>query len=107
MSKQFCGFCVSGWSDYGPCGVIVAILYFPAGNGSGNVTAFVFNLVVGALWLAFALYFLVIYIMGVRVFRQENHTLKKATDFAQSSVMGVVTKAAVSNVFGGNNTSTN
>jgi len=97
----FCAFCVSGWSDYGPCGIIVAILYFPTGK-QGNVLAFVYNLVMTVLWAALCVYFVVIYIMAIRVFRRENHTLAKARAYAQNSIMSGVASAAVSNVFSTN-----
>lgn len=97
----FCAFCISGWSDYGPCGVIVAILYFPTGS-QGNVAAFVYNLVMGCIWAFLVAYFVTIFIMGILVFRRENHTLAKARAYAQNSIMSRVTTAAVNNAFSAN-----
>ncbi len=99
----FCAFCISGWSDYGPCGVIVAILYFPTGT-QGNTAAFVYNLVMGCIWAGLVAYFVLIFIMAAIVFRRENHTLSKARAYAQNSIMSRVTNVAVSNAFGGAST---
>jgi hypothetical protein len=96
----FCAFCIGGWYTYGSCGIYVAILYFPT-SGNGNVAAFVYNIVMACIWGVMLLYFLIIYIMAIRVFRYEKHTLAKARDHARSSIMSTVASSAIGSIFGG------
>lgn len=92
MPILFCGFCFTGWYDYGPCGLILMIMSVPL-QTSGNLTIFIVNTIMTLLYVLMAVYFLIIYIMALHVFRQENHTFKKARDFVRQSLVTGVTTA--------------
>jgi uncharacterized membrane protein len=89
-------FCVAGWYDYGACGIVLAIMYFPTGSSSG--LAFGLNLMMAVIWAIFALIFIIIYIICIRVARQENHTFAKAVQFTRGAVVSTVGSAAASAV---------
>lgn len=93
----FCAFCFAGWYDYGPCGLILIILSFPA-SGRGNLTVFIVSCIMTALWALMGIYYVVIYIMALQVFRKENHTFKSARDFLKSSLVRGVSKAVTTGV---------
>lgn len=93
----FCAFCFAGWYEYGPCGLILMIISLPA-SGRGNLTVFIISCIMTALWALMGIYFLVIYILTLQVFRQENHTFKSARNFLKSSVVSSVSRAVASGV---------
>jgi hypothetical protein len=49
----------------------------------------------GGLWLLLGLYFIVIYILTLRIFYAENHTFAKATTFAGRTLKNRFKKTAV------------
>jgi uncharacterized membrane protein YqjE len=90
-------FCVAGWYDYGACGIILSIMYFPTGE-KGNALAFGLNLMMTVLWAAFAIIFVVVYIICIRVARQENHTFAKAVQYTRGAVVSTVGSVATTAV---------
>jgi hypothetical protein len=80
-------FCLSGYYEYGPCGIFLMILYIPPGGGwLGCIT----SLVMCIVWAFLIIYFLVIYIMMLVAFRKEYGSMrdagKKLKDEALSGV---------------------
>jgi len=93
----FCAFCFAGWYEYGPCGLILMIVSIPA-SGRGNLTVFITSCIMTALWALMGIYYLIIYILVLQVFRRENHTFKSARDFLKSSLVRGVSKAVTTGV---------
>jgi len=92
-------FCISGWYDYGMCGILLAIMYFPRGD-VGNAAAFGLNLGMAVIWTIFTLIFIIVYIICIKIARSENHTFAKAVQYTKGAVVSTAgsfaTQAVVS-----------
>lgn len=95
-------FMAAGWYDYGACGLVVAIMYFPTST-TGNGVAFGLNLMMAALWSALAILFIVIYILNIKIARKENHSFAKAVDVTKSALVSTVGKVTTDVLTGNNN----
>jgi ABC-type multidrug transport system fused ATPase/permease subunit len=93
-------FLISGWYNYGPCGIVVAILYFPTTGDYGPIVAFCLNLFMATIWAVFTLIFIVIFIINIKLARQQNHSFNKAVEFTKGAAVGLVGKAATTAVSG-------
>jgi hypothetical protein len=85
------GFAVSGYFEYGPCGVVAAIAYFPS---TGNAWAFVINLTMAGLWGLQCAYYVLIYAMAIAVFRK-RHSLAKVAKQVKDEVVQQAAKTVV------------
>lgn len=85
------GFAVSGYFEYGPCGIIAAIAYFPS---TGSALAFIINLAMAGLWGLQCAYYVLIYAMAIAVFRK-RHSLAKVAKQVKDEVVQQAAKTVV------------
>jgi uncharacterized membrane protein len=73
-------------------------MYFPASGDKGNAIAFGLNLMMAVIWIIFALLFIVIYIINIKIARAENHTFAKAVQYTRGAVVSQVGSVATTAV---------
>ena len=103
----FCLVGVAGYPAYGFSGIVTAIYFFPDGT-HGSIPGFVCNIMMAVIWIAMAIEFTVIFILGIRVFRALKGSLQKIKEFGSALVQSGAAnaiKTAVKSGLSGNNTS--
>ncbi|KAG2382150.1 hypothetical protein C9374_005352 [Naegleria lovaniensis] len=81
----FCAIGCAGYLTYGFSGIVTAIYYFPTGT-TGSIPAFVCNLVMAVIWFAMMIDFIVIFILGIKVFRALKGSLNKIKEYGTGLV---------------------
>jgi len=81
----FCLLGVAGYPAYGFSGIVTAIYYFPSGT-VGSLPGFLCNLLMGVAWLAMTVDFVVIFILGIKVFRAMKGSLQKIKEYGAGLV---------------------
>lgn len=80
----FSSFCVSGWVEYGPCGIVGAVQFLQKGLKQKNALAgFIINFSMAGIWLFMALYSFTIFVIAIVVYWKQNSTFAKAKTFAK------------------------
>jgi len=89
----FCLFGFTGYYEYGACGLYLVVLY-----ASSSLVAMIANLLMTILWAVMFIYFLLIYIQMIIIFRREYKTMKSASDATKKSVMKGVSETVATGI---------
>lgn len=105
----YCLIGIAGYLTYGFSGIVTAIYFFPTGT-VGSVPGFICNLVMAVVWFALVVNYIVIFILGVKVFRGLKGSLGKIKEFGaglvQSGAASAIGSAVKAGFSGGSSSNT-
>jgi uncharacterized membrane protein len=91
----FCLFNTLGIAGYGSSGLFLAFQFVPP---QGSWFGFLIALIMTFLWVSMSIYFIVVYLLMVVVFRRQYSTMKAAQDHAKEEALkgvGETVKAGI------------